>query len=99
MDDWISQFTEEERNIINDLARRQYQDMTPEEVDLYTRWTTAKALADAEYQERMAAIRRESEAKVENSRIESQAAISAIEAARDAAIAFYESTFDTGGDE
>lgn len=90
--DWMSQFTEHERDIITDLARREYKDMTPEEVQLYAHWQAAKALADSEFehaQEQREAITAE---KLELARQQTAAAITAINEIRDYAVAYYEST-------
>ncbi len=90
--DWMNQFTEHERDIITDLARREYQDMTADEVQLYARWQAAKALADSEFEherEQREAITAE---KLALARAQNEAAIAAINEIRDRAIAYYEST-------
>lgn len=90
--DWMSQFTEQERNIMTDLARREYQDMTTEELDLYTRWMSAKALAEAEFEAEQQQREAVTAAQLELARQQTAAAIAAITDIRDAAIAYYEST-------
>ena len=92
MASWMDEFTEREKDVINDLARREYHDMTPEEVQLYARWTAAKTQADADYQhaqEQRDAITAE---KLALARQQTAIAIAAIEEIRDHAIAYYEST-------
>lgn len=42
----MDEFTEHERNTINDIYRREFQDMTPDEVQLLLRWNTAQAKND-----------------------------------------------------
>ena len=95
---WISDnFTEAERKKITELAKREYQNMTPDEVALYARWESLKAVNDAEIQAQLNAIAATTEARI--SAIESlkQIAFDNLEAQRDAAIAWYESLIG-GGD-
>lgn len=68
-------FTEEEKNIINDIYKRNFANMTPEEVQLYARWNAENALRDAEFQ-----------TKMENMRLLMQARINAANEAKTAAI-------------
>ena len=90
--DWMSQFTEHERDIITDLARREYQDMTAEEVQLYARWQSAKALADSEFEHEREQREAVTAEKLVLARQQSEAAIAAINEIRDRAVAYYEST-------
>lgn len=90
--DWMSEFTEEERNVMTDLARRGYQDMTAEELDLYTRWTSAKALSNAQFELEKQQREAITAGKLDLARQQTAAAITAIEDIRDAAMAYYEST-------
>lgn len=97
--DWMSEFTEEERNTITDLARREYQDMTAEEVQLYARWQSAKALADSEFEHEREQREAVTAEKLALARAQNEAAIAAINEIRDRAIAYYESTIPvTEGD-
>lgn len=97
--DWMSEFTEEERNTITDLARREYQDMTAEEVQLYARWQSAKALADSEFEHEREQRETITAEKLALARAQNEAAIAAINEIRDRAIAYYESTIPvTEGD-
>lgn len=89
---WISQFTEQERNIITDLAKREYQNMTAEEVQLYARWEAAKALAESDYQHALEQREAITAEKLALARAQNEAAIAAINEIRDRAIAYYEST-------
>lgn len=49
----MEQFTEQERHTIDDIHKRNFQDMTPDEVQLYARWTATKAVADSEHQAKL----------------------------------------------
>ncbi len=89
---WINQFTEQERNIITDLAKRQYQGMTAEEVQLYARWQSAKALDESDYQHALEQREAVTAEKLALARAQNDAAIAAINEIRDRAIAYYEST-------
>lgn len=42
----MDEFTERELNTINDIYRREFQDMTAEEVQLLLRWNAAQAKND-----------------------------------------------------
>ena len=46
-------FTEQERHTIDDIYKREFQDMSADEVQLYARWTAALALNDAEHQAKL----------------------------------------------
>lgn len=90
--DWMSQFTEHERDIITNLAKREYQDMTPEEVQLYARWQAAKALADSEFEHEREQREALTAEKLALAQAQNDAAIAAINEIRDMAVAYYEST-------
>ncbi len=89
---YINQFTEHERDLITDLARREYQDMTPEEVQLYARWQSAKALEESDYQHALEQREALTAEKLALAQAQNEAAISAINQIRDMAVAYYEST-------
>lgn len=90
--DWMSQFTEAERNTMTDLARRNYQDMTQEELELYTRWNSAKALADAQFELEKQQREALTAQQLALAQQQTAAAIAAIEEMKDLAVAYYEST-------
>lgn len=46
--DWLSNYTEAEKKQISDFARRNYQDLTPEETALLNRWNADKAAFELE---------------------------------------------------
>lgn len=80
-------FTEEERAIINDIHKRQFADMTPEEVILYGEWQGLKARLDAELLARENALKEETAASIQAKQATEQAAIETLEALKDLALA------------
>ena len=98
MSNWIADnFTEAERHKIVELHQREFQNMTPDEVQLYARWQSLKAVSDAAIQAQLTAIENESQARIASTNQIKQAAFANLEAQRDAAIAWYESLI--GGDD
>lgn len=59
------EFTEQERNTITDILKRNLENLTPEEVELYARWKTAVALSEAEFEAKIQAMKEESANKIE----------------------------------
>lgn len=53
MIDWMANFTEADRKMIDDLARRNYADMTSAETELLNRWNAARDAANAAETERL----------------------------------------------
>lgn len=68
-------YTEEERAIINDLTKRDYADMTKEEVLLFAEWESTKTYIDADFETRRQAMEKESMAKIELARETEKAAL------------------------
>jgi hypothetical protein len=64
----MDEFTEKERKTINDIYRREFQDMTPDEVQLLLRWNTAQAKNDELVKAEIAAMNDEKEARIEETR-------------------------------
>ena len=93
----MEDFTEEERCIVNDLYRREFQGMTADEVALYARWESAKAVFDASLQAELDSISAACMARISAMESQRDAAIANLEAQRDAAIAWYENVI--GGDD
>ena len=93
----IADFTEEERMKIDGMLKRGLQGLTADEVALYSRWTTANELDQAEYQETMAAITANAALLQSNALAMYNNAIASLEAQRDAALAWYDSLI--GGDD
>lgn len=90
-DSWISDnFTEVERHKIAELHQREFQDMTPDEVALYARWESLKAVNSAEVQSQLDAITAVCSARIETMEELKLAAFDNLEAQRDAAVAWYD---------
>ena len=64
----MDEFTEKERNTIDDIYRREFQDMTPDEVQLLLRWNAAQAKNDELVKAEIAAMNAEKEARIEETR-------------------------------
>lgn len=64
----MDEFTEKERNTIDDIYRREFQGMTPEEVQLLLRWNAAQAKNDELVKAEIAAMNAEKEARIEETR-------------------------------
>ena len=58
-------FTEAERHTIDDLYKREFKDMTPEEVQLYGRWCAETAAEKKELEVREEAFYKEMTARAE----------------------------------
>ena len=83
----LEDFTEEERAIINDIYKRQFTNMTPEEVILYGEWQGLKARLDEELVARENALKEETAAKIQARQATERAAIDALEALKNLAVA------------
>lgn len=46
--DWLANYTEAQKKQINDMAKRGYQNLTPEEQNLLNSWNADKAAFEAE---------------------------------------------------
>lgn len=73
-------FTQEETDRINLLAAGAVQDITQEDLDLYSRWQTSNALCEARFKAEQDALIAESNARIEASREIANAAINNLEA-------------------
>lgn len=67
-------FTEEERRIIDDLHKREFADMTPEEAQLYGRWCAESAAEKREIELREDALIEELAARGEMHRAQAREA-------------------------
>jgi hypothetical protein len=83
----LADFTEAERAMINDIYKREFQDMTPDEVQLYGEWQAVNARLDANVQARRETLEAEMTANVEIYRETEKAAIDTLEALKDLALA------------
>lgn len=64
----MDEFTEKERNTIDDIYRREFQDMTAEEVQLLLRWNAAQAKNDELVKAEIVAMNAEKEARIDEIR-------------------------------
>ena len=89
----VTEFTESEMHAISDFAKREYKDMTSDEVMLYAEWRAALEIADARniaeqnrlddlMQSNIDMRKSEHEAAMENLRIEHEAALARLERIR-----------------
>lgn len=67
-------FTEKERHIIDDIHKREFTDMTPEEVRLYGRWCAENAANERESELRNDALMSELAARGEMHRAQAREA-------------------------
>lgn len=72
-------YSEQERAIITDLARRDYADMTKEEVMLYAEWEATKAYINSNLEMQRKALEEETRAKIELARQTEQKALDTLE--------------------
>ena len=80
-------FTDEEKEIVNRIASGDLEGITEKELEVYTRFQTSKALADAKLQAELQALKDETDAKIEQSKAVNDAAVANLEAQRDLALA------------
>ena len=80
-------FTNAEKERINQLYGNDFEGITPEDASLIGRWEAWKATNDAEYQAKIAILQTEAQAKLEQSESLYRQAKSNLEELRDAALA------------
>ena len=83
----MESFTNEEKDVINKIASGDLEGITKEDLDVYTRFQTSKALANEKLQAELQALKDETEAKIEQSKAVNNAAVANLEAQRDLALA------------
>lgn len=76
----MESFTNEEKDVINRIASGNLEDITPEDLEVYTRFQTSKAVADEKLQAELQALKDETAAKIEQSKAVNDAAIANLEA-------------------
>lgn len=81
----FGEYTERERAIITDLARRDYADMTKDEVMLFAEWESTKAYIESDLEAKRKALEDETKAKIELARQTEQTALNTLEAMAEAA--------------
>lgn len=88
------EYTEQERQAINDIMRREFADMTPEEVALYAEWTSTADYLESDAQSKRDALERETQAKIEAARETEKKALDTLELLAQAARAKLEAVRD-----
>lgn len=76
----MESFTNEEIDVINKIASGDLEGITPADLDVYTRFQTSKAVADAKLQTELQALKDETAAKIEQSKAVNDAAVANLEA-------------------
>ena len=76
----MESFTNEEKDIINRIASGDLEGITKDDLDVYTRFQTSKALADEKLQAELQALKDETNAKIEQAQALNGAAIANLEA-------------------
>lgn len=76
----MESFTNEEKDVINKIASGDLEGITPEDLEVYTRFQTSNALADEKLQAELQALKDETAAKIEQSRAVNDAAVANLEA-------------------
>ena len=73
-------FTDEEKEIVNRIASGNLEGITEDDLDVYTRFQTSKALADTKLQAELQALKDETDAKIEQAQAVNDAAVANLEA-------------------
>ena len=76
----MESFTNEEKDVINKIASGDLEGITQEDLEVYTRFQTSKAIADEKLQAELQALKDETAAKIEQSKAVNDAAIANLEA-------------------
>ena len=71
----FTDFSESERNIINDIHRREFADMTAEEVMLYAEWVACKAKIEERNSLQAQALQQKMEAEIKACEAQEKAAL------------------------
>lgn len=95
--DWMSQFSETDRQEYVEIAKKGFQNLTPEEEAFLETWNNAKAVFDAEITESLAEMRSAGAIATANSITARTTAILNIQTLEQAAIDAYEDSL--GGDD
>lgn len=95
--DWMSQFSEADRQEYVEIAKKGFQNLTPEEEAFLETWNDAKAVFDAEIAESLAEMQSAGAIATANSISARTTAILNIQSLEQAAIDAYEESL--GGDD
>lgn len=83
----LEQFTEEEKERINQLAAQNVEELTQEDLELYSRWQVSNALMEERFELEKEQQRAISQAKIENARAVRDEAISLMKTRKAIALA------------
>lgn len=83
----FEEFTEHELQTINDIYKREFADMTADEVALLLRWNTANVIAETRASDEQARREAYTRAMIENAERETTAALQSLNELKAAAIA------------
>ena len=87
MNNFIKEITPAMTETVDRLKRENFKDATPEEIEVYAEWSRIMALQSAEFESIRETRERESAERRENDAAQAKAAIDALEAQRDLALA------------
>lgn len=87
MNNYIKEITSEMTETVNRLKQSNFKDATPDEIEVYAEWSRIMALQSAEFESIRETRERESEERIKNDAAQTKAAIEALEAQRDLALA------------
>lgn len=87
MNNFMKEITPEMTKTVNRLKRDNFKDATPEEIEVYAEWSKLMALQSAEFENIRETRERELAERRENDAAQAKAAIDALEAQRDLALA------------
>ena len=83
----LEQFTEEEKERINQLAAQNVEELTQEDLELYSRWQVSNALMEGRFELEKEQQRAISQTKIENARAVRDEAISLMKTRKAIALA------------
>lgn len=87
MNNYIKEITPAMTEIVDRLKRENFKDATPEEIETYAEWSRIMALQSAEFENIRETRERELEERRKNDKAQTKAAIDALEAQKDLALA------------
>lgn len=87
MNNYIKEITSSMTETVNRLKQSNFENATPEDIEVYAEWSRLMALQSAEFENIRETRERESEERIKNDAAQTKAAIDALEAQRDLALA------------
>ena len=90
MDDYMSEFTNAEKERITQIYGNDLQNLEPGDINLIARWERAKALMDEDFKAKTKALQDEAEEKARLARETADEARAYVRELRDMAVARYE---------